>query len=299
MRVFVTGASGWIGSAVVPDLLRAGHEVLGLARTDAAAASVVAAGAEAFRGSLDDPAGLRDGVARCDGVVHLGYNHDFTRMDDAAKTDRSVVETVGSVLKGSDRPFVVASGVLGLAPGRIATENDHPDPAVHPRIANVAYALSLADEGVRSSSVRFAPTVHGDGDHGFIATLVAIARDKGTSGYVGSGDNCWSAVHRFDAARLVRLALEGAPAGSSAHAVAEQGIATRAIAEAIGNGLGVPVISVPESEAGDHFGWMGRFFGADATSSNTITRELLHWTPTHQGLLEDLADGFYFAETRD
>jgi nucleoside-diphosphate-sugar epimerase len=274
----------------------AGHEIIGLARSDAAASAIIAAGAEVFRGSLDDPANIRDGAALCDGVVHLGYNHDFSQMDEAAKTDRSVIEAIGSVLKGSDRPFVVAGGVLGLAPGRIATENDIPDPAVHPRTANVALALSLAQNGVRSSCVRFAPTVHGDGDHGFIATLVAIARAKGNSAYIGDGANCWPAVHRLDAARLVGLTLEGAPAGSSVHAVAEPGIATKAIAEAIGKGLGLPVISIPVNEASDHFGWMGRFIGADATASNTITRELLNWEPTHQGLLEDLNDGHYFRE---
>lgn len=299
MKVFVTGASGWIGSAVVPELLGAGHEVVGLVRSDAAAAAVTALGAEAFLGTLDDPMSFRDAVAQSDGVVHLGYNHDFSRMDDAAKTDRKVVETIGEVLKDSGRPFVVASGVLGLAPGRTATENDRPDPTVHPRIANVAYALSLAESGVRSSSVRFAPTVHGDGDHGFIATLVAIARAKGTSGYVGSGDNCWSAAQRFDAARLVRLTLESAPAGTSVHAVAEQGIATREIAEAIGRGLGLPVTSVTQSDADDHFGWMGRFFGADATASNAITRELLGWEPTHQGLIEDLDAGYYYRAPQD
>jgi nucleoside-diphosphate-sugar epimerase len=299
MRVFLTGASGWIGSAVVPELLSSGHEVLGLARSDAAAAAIIASGAEAFRGSLDDPAGLLDGVSSCDGVVHLGYNHDFSRIEEAATTDRGVVEAIGSALRGSDRPFVVAAGVLGLAPGRTATENDQPDPAVHPRIANVALALSFAEHGVRTSSVRFAPTVHGEGDHGFIATLVAIAREKGTSGYIGSGENRWSAVHRLDAARLVRLTLEGAPAGTSVHAVAEQGITTRSIAEAIGRGLDLPVVSIPASEAGEHFGWMGRFFGADATASNTITRELLTWEPSHQGLLEDLSEDFYFREARD
>jgi nucleoside-diphosphate-sugar epimerase len=299
MRVFVTGASGWIGSAVVPELMGAGHEVIGLARSDAAASAIIAAGAEVFRGSLDDPASIRDGAALCDGVVHLGYNHDFSQMDEAAKTDHNVIEAIGSVLKGSDRPFVVAGGVLGLAPGRIATENDMPDPAVHPRTANVALALSLAQNGVRSSCVRFAPTVHGDGDHGFIATLVAIARAKGNSSYIGDGANCWPAVQRLDAARLVRLTLEGAPAGSSVHAVAEPGIATKAIAEAIGKGLGLPVISIPGNAASDHFGWMGRFFSADATASNTITRELLNWEPTHQGLLEDLGEGHYFRESLD
>jgi nucleoside-diphosphate-sugar epimerase len=294
MRVFVTGASGWIGSAVVPELVNAGHHVVGLARSEAAAAAIVAAGAETFRGSLDDPTGLVDGVARCDGVIHLGYNHDFTQMDRAAATDRAVVEAIGSALKDSERPFVVASGVLGLSTGRVATENDVPDPAVHPRIANVAYALSLAEHGVRSSAVRFAPTVHGEGDHGFVSTLVAIAREKGTSGYVGDGDNCWSAVHRLDAARLVRLTLEGALAGTSVHAVAEERIPTRALAEAIGRGLGLSLISIPVDDASDHFGWMARFFGADASSSNTITRELLGWEPAHQGLLEDLDAGFYY-----
>jgi len=296
MRVFMTGASGWIGSAVVPELLSNGHEVVGLARTDAAAAAIEAAGAQAYRGSLDDPEGLREAVERSDGVVHLGYNHDFSQMEEAARTDRGVIEVIGSVLKNSDRPFVVAGGVLGVAPGRVGTENDVPDPRVHPRIANVLWTQSLADEGVRSSCVRFAPTVHGDGDHGFIATLVAIARAKGTSAYIDGGANAWSAVHRFDAARLVRLTLERAPAGSSVHAVAEQRIATREIAEAIGVGLGVPVVSIAHDDADEHFGWMARFFGASAAASNTITRELLDWTPTHQGLLQDLREGHYFRE---
>jgi nucleoside-diphosphate-sugar epimerase len=296
MRVFMTGASGWIGSAVVPELLGAGHEVVGLARSDDAAAAILAAGAEPYRGSLDEPTRLLGGVESTDGVIHLGYNHDFSRMQEAAATDRKVVETIGSVMKQSERPFVVAGGVIGLTPGRVATENDQPDPSVHPRVANVAFALSLADDGVRSSCVRFAPTVHGKGDHGFIATLVAIARAKGSSGYIGDGTNCWPAVHRVDAARLVRLTLESAPAGTSVHAVAEPGIPAKAIAEAIGLGLGLPVVSVPSDQATEHFGWMSRFFGADTTASNSLTRELLHWEPTHQGLLEDLNEGHYFAD---
>jgi len=296
MRVFVTGASGWIGSAVVPELLSAGHEVVGLARTDAAAATIIAAGAAAFRGSLDDPASVREGAAGCDGVVHLGYNHDFSQMELAATTDRAVVEAIGSALKDSNRPFVVASGVLGLTPGRVATENDVADPAVHPRVANVALALSFAEHGVRTSAVRFAPTVHGDGDHGFVATLVAIARAKGVSGYIGNGENRWPAVHRLDAARLVRLTLESAPAGSSVHAVAEPGIATRAIAEAIAHGLGLSTVAVPRDDTADHFGWMARFFGADTTASNSITRELLGWEPTRHGLIEDLNEGHYYRE---
>jgi nucleoside-diphosphate-sugar epimerase len=297
MRVFMTGASGWIGSAVVPELLDAGHEVVGLARSDESAVALVGAGAVAYRGSLDEPSSLLDGVEACDGVIHLGYNHDFSRMQEAAATDRKVVEAIGSVLQQSDRPFVVAGGVIGLAPGHVATENDQPDPNVHPRVANVAYTLSLADDGVRSSCVRFAPTVHGNGDHGFVATLVAIARAKGASGYIDDGANCWPAVHRTDAARLVRLTFENARAGTSVHAVAEPGIPTKAIAEAIGAGLGVPVTSIPGDEAADHFGWMSRFFGADTTASNTLTRELLHWEPTHQGLLEDLSEGHYFVDT--
>jgi nucleoside-diphosphate-sugar epimerase len=217
-------------------------------------------------------------------------------MEEAAQTDRRAIEAIGSVLQNSDRPFVVAGGVLGLSPGRVATENDQPDPGLHPRTANVHFALSLAEHGVRSSCVRFAPTVHGDGDHGFMATLVEVARAKGSSGYIGDGANCWPAVHRYDAARLVRLTLEGAPAGSSVHAVAESGIPTKTIAESIGSGLGVPVVSILGNEAGDHFGWIGRFFAMDATASNTITRELLDWKPTHHGLLEDLSEGHYFRD---
>ena len=294
MRVFITGASGWIGSAVVPELLSSGHDVVGLARSDASATAIAALGADVFRGSLDDPQSLREGAALSDGVIHLGYNHDFSRMEEAALTDRNAIEAIGTVLKNSDRPFVIAGGVLGLAPGRIATESDQPESGLHPRTTNVHFALSFAEEGVRTSCVRFAPTVHGDGDHGFIATLVAIAREKGFSGYIGDGTNRWPAVHRLDAARLVRLTLEGAPAGSSVHAVAEPGIATKAIAHAIGAGLGVPVVSVSNEEAVDHFGWMSQFFAMDATASNTITRELLEWEPTHQSLLEDLSEDHYF-----
>lgn len=295
MRVFVTGASGWIGSAVVPELLGAGHEVLGLARSDAAAAAIAANGAEVFLGTLDDPSGFRGAVAECEGVIHLGYNHDFSQMEAAANTDRVIIDAIGAELSGSDRPFVVAGGVLGLAPGRLALETDQPDPGLHPRSANAAAVLSLAGVGVRSSCVRFAPTVHGPGDHGFIATLVAIARAQGSSGYLGDGANCWPAVHRLDAARLVRLTLERAPAGSSVHAVAESGVPTKEIAEAIGAGLGLPVVPVANDDAVAHFGWMSRLFAMDARASNDHTRELLDWTPTHQGLLADLADGSYFA----
>ena len=294
MRIFVTGASGWIGWAVVPELLRGGHTVLGLARSDAAAEAVRALGAEVQRGHLDDLAVLSAGASACDGVVHLGYNHDFSRMGEAAETDHRAIEALGDALVGTDGPFVVASGVIGFAPGHVASELDQPDASAHPRLAGQAAAQSYADRGVRVSSVRFAPTVHGDGDHGFVAHLIGIARERGASGYVDEGTNRWPAVHRLDAGRLVRLMVERAAPGSAAHAVAETGIATRAIAEAIGAGLGVPVISVPSDQAADHFGWIGRFFAADAPVTNEITRRTYGWEPTHPGLLDDLAEGHYF-----
>ncbi|MCU1623461.1 MAG: 3-beta hydroxysteroid dehydrogenase [Frankiales bacterium] len=294
MRIFVTGASGWIGSHVVPELLDAGHQVLGLARSAESAATVELLGAEVHHGSLDELDSLREGAASCEGVVHLGYNHDFTAMGEAAKTDLAALNVFGDVLAGTDGPLVFAAGVLGLGSGQVATELDSPDVAQHPRIAGVQHALGFKDKGVRSVSVRFAPTVHGTGDHGFIATLVGIARAQGVSAYIGEGNSAWPAVHVLDAAALVRLALERAEAGTSVHAVAEQGVATKAIAEAIGAGLALPVMSVPVDGAMEHFGWMGRFFGMDAQASNAITRETLGWDPTHATLLEDLTSGSYF-----
>jgi nucleoside-diphosphate-sugar epimerase len=294
MRIFVTGASGWIGSAVVPELLAAGHEVLGLARSDTAADAVAALGAEVHRGTLEDVESLRSGAARADGVVHLGYHHDFSQMSEAARLDRRAIETFGEVLGGkADGPLVVASGVLGLATAAVVTERDDPDPATHPRVANAQTALSLAARGVRSSIVRFAPTVHGPGDHGFMATLVDLARRTGVAAYIDDGTNRWPAVHRLDAAALVRLAVESAPAGSVLHAVDEQGIPTRDIATAIGGSIDVPTQSLPAERAAEHFGWLGPFFGIDCEASNTLTRELLGWTPTHPGLLDDLEAGRY------
>ncbi len=296
MRIFVTGASGWIGSAVVPELLNSGHQVVGLARSDSAAAAVDALGAEVHRGELDDLDGLSAAAAKSDGVVHLGYNHDFSRMADAAQTDLAAINAIGTALEGTGAPFVIASGVLGLVVDRPATEQDVADPSGHPRIANAHAALSFAARGVRPSAIRFAPTVHGAGDHGFIATLVGIAREKGVSGYLGDGSNRWPAVHRLDAANLVRLAVDAAPAGTSWHATAEEGVPTRAIAEAIGHGLELPVVAIPADQAVEHFGWMARFFALDSVASSTATQRLLGWKPVHPGLIADLEAGYYFKQ---
>lgn len=215
-------------------------------------------------------------------------------MEEAAHTDLQAIEAISSILEGTDRPLVIASGTLGLAPGRVGTEQDMPDPSLHPRIANAHVALSFADRGVRSVIVRFAPTVHGTDDHGFMATLIGIARDKGVSACIDDGANRWPAVHRLDAAKLVRLAVLDAPTGSVLHAIAEEAVPPRVIAEAIGRGLDVPVVSIPAEHARDHFSWLAPFFGADAPASNTLTRELLCWEPTHRGLIADLDEGHYF-----
>lgn len=294
MRIFVTGASGFIGSAVVPELLAAGHDVVGLARSDQSAAAIGALGARPYRGSIEEPESLRAAAADSDGVIHLAYVHDFSRMAQAAEVDRRTIELLGSVLAGSDRPLVIAAGTLGLATGRVGTEQDRPDPSTHPRIANATATLRLAERGVRSVVVRV-PIVHGADDPGFIATLVAIARAKSASGYIGDGRNRWPSVHRLDAAAVFRLAVETAPAGSVLHAVAEQGVPTRSIAEAIGQGLGLPVVSVPAEQAGAHFDWLAGFYGADSPVSSALTRKLLGWEPTRPELLDDLAAGYYFA----
>ncbi|QHA10125.1 NAD-dependent epimerase/dehydratase family protein [Streptomyces broussonetiae] len=300
MRIFVTGASGWIGSAVVPELLDAGHHVVGLARSETSAAALVEAGAEAVRGTVDDLDVLREAAAASDGVIHLAFKHDIAFSGDfqgAAEADRRAVDTFGDVLAGTDRPFVIASGVAGLAPGHLATERDMPaidGSPISVRAATSVATLDLASRGIRSCVVRLSPTCHGEGDNGFVPTLIAVARDKGVSGYIGDGSNRWPAVHRLDAARLFRLAVEKAPAGSVLHGGAEEGITLREVAEVIGRQLGVPVVSVAPEAAGGHFGWLGGFVGLDAPMSSTFTRELLDWQPSHPGLLDDLDKGHYF-----
>jgi nucleoside-diphosphate-sugar epimerase len=304
MRIFVTGASGWIGSAVVTELLGSGHEVVGLARSEASEKKLEEAGAIVQRGDLDDPEGLAKAAADSDGVVHLAFQHEAAFSGDfatAATADRRAVEAMGAALADSDRPFVLASGLLGLRVGAVATENDGlvPDDITRAvpaglRHATALYALSLRGLGVRSSVLRFPPTVHGDGDQGFMAMLVDMARAHGAAGYVGDGSNRWPAVHRSDAARLARLAVEAAPAGTVLHAVDDEGVPFREIAEAMGRHLGLPTASVAPADAIAHFAHLGLLVGLDSPASGAITRALLDWQPTGPSLLEDLEQDHYY-----
>jgi nucleoside-diphosphate-sugar epimerase len=306
MRIFVTGASGWIGSAVVPELLDAGHDVVGLARSDASAQRLEAAGAMVLRGDVDDPDGLAKAAADSDGVIHLAFQHEVAwsgNFGAAAAADRRAVEAMGGALADSDRPFVLASGMLGLTAGRVATEDDGLVPSAEMRAnpagrraATALLALSLRGIGVRSSVLRFPPTVHGDGDHGFVATLVDIARRRGVAAYVGDGTNRWPAVHRSDAARLARLAVEAAPAGSVLHAVADEGVPFCEIAGVMGRHLGVPTASVAPADAVEHFTHLGHFVAVDSPATADVTRELLAWEPTGPSLLEDLEQDHYYRQ---
>jgi len=293
MRVFVTGATGFIGSAIVQELISAGHQVVGLARSDAAAESLIAAGAQEHRGDLEDLESLRSGAAMSDGVAHTAFIHDFSKFKANCETDRRAIEALGSALAGSDRPLVITSGTGLLPQGRLAEEHVPASSAI-PRVASEEAADSVAARGVRVSVVRLPPSVHGDGDHGFVPILIGFARDKGVSAYVGGGLNRWPAVHRLDAAHLYRLALESAPAGMVLHAVGEEGVPTREIAEVIGRHLDLPVVSVEPDAASDHFGWIGAFFALDVPASSALTRERMGWQPTHPGLIADLDVGHCF-----
>ncbi|WP_217591952.1 SDR family oxidoreductase [Cohnella sp. GbtcB17] len=297
MRVFVTGASGFIGSAVVRELLGAGHQVLGLARSDESAAALTAAGADVHRGSLDDLDSLRAAAAAAGGVIHLAFVHDFSNYSDSIGIDKRAVDAMGAALEGTGKPFVITSGTLmlsyGLPRGQIGTEAD----AVHsevPRGGAENAVLALAERGVRSAVVRLSPSVHGRDDHGFVPALIGIARAKGVSAYIGDGSKRWPALHRLDAARLSRQALASAPAGSRLHGVGEQGIPFREIAGVIGRHLNLPVVSIPPEEAAAHFTWLGGYASADNPTSSALTRELLGWQPEHVGLIEDLEEGHYF-----
>ncbi len=299
MRVFVTGASGWIGSATVDELLAAGHEVTGLARSDVSAAALQAKGARVRRGDLDDLASIRAGAEAAEAVIHLANKHDWSNPAASIAAERAAVQTIGDALVGTNRPFLPASGVAGLTPGRPAREDDV-SPSYgpeSPRGGSENLALEFVDRGVHTVSLRFAPTVHGAGDHGFIAAIAAVAREKGVSGYPGTGTNRWAAVHRSDAARLVALGLAKAPAGARLHAVAEDGIPTRDIAEAIGRAFGLPVTSIAPDDVQGHFGWIGTFFGMDLAATSTMTRELLGWAPAGPTLIGDLDAGAYSART--
>jgi len=295
MRVFVTGATGFVGSAIVQELITAGHEVLGLARSDAAAASLAAAGARVYRGELSDLESLRSGAVDSDGVIHTGFTHDFSNFKAVCEVDRRAIMSLGSALEGSERPLVITSGIGLLPSGQLATEASMPPfSSPNPRVASEEAARAVAARGARVSIVRLSPSVHGEGDHGFVPILIKLAREKKISAYLGDGLNRWPAVHRIDAARLFRLAFErGLPA--TYHGVAEEGVPFRDIAEAIGHRLDLPVARIAPEDASSHFGWFAHFAAMDVLASSKRTQEALGWRPTQPGLIEDIAQPAYYA----
>jgi nucleoside-diphosphate-sugar epimerase len=293
MRVFVTGATGFVGSAVVQELIKAGHQVVGLARSDAGAESLAAAGAQVHRGDLENLESLQSGAVAADGVIHTAFIHDFSKFAANCEKDRHAIKTLGTALAGTERPLIVTSGTALLPPGRVSTEDDMPASSI-PRVASEEAAARVAESGVRVSVVRLPPTVHGDGDHGFVPLLIGLAREKGVSAYIGDGLNRWPAVHRLDAAHLYRLALEKNAARACYHAVGEQGVAFRKIAEVIGKRLNVPVVSKSAAEAAAHFGWFAHFAAIDVPASSARTQQLLGWNPQHSELLPDLDRETYF-----
>lgn len=295
MKVFVTGGTGFIGSVVVDELLGAGHQVVGLARSESAERQLLSRGAGAMRGDLQDLDSLRRGAQDSDGVIHLGFIHDFSRFEEVCETDRKVIETLGAVLEGSDRPLIVTSGTALVNPGKLATEDMTSvfTPAQFPRVASEEASRALAARGVRVSIIRLSPSVHGEGDHGFVPILINTAREKGVAAYVGAGSNRWTAVHRLDAAKLYRLALEKAAPMAVYHGVAEEGVAFSAIAAVIGNQLNVPVVSISPEEADGHFSWFSKFAALDCPASNKATRQQLGWKPTGVELLADMAENYF------
>jgi nucleoside-diphosphate-sugar epimerase len=295
MRVFVTGASGFVGSAIVKELLQAGHQVLGLVRTDNAAEELIKAGAEAHHGNLDDLESIKKGAANCDAVIHTAFNHDFSRFKDNCENDRKVILALGEALAGSGSPLVITSGIGLLKRDRLVTENDTPPGSdVVPRAATDEAATTVAGQGVNTYIVRLPPTVHGQGDHGFIPIVIGLAKEKQHSVYIGEGHNHWPAVHRLDAAVVYRLIVEKQPEQKVFHAVAEEGIPFRQIANAIGQGLQLPTVSKDGKDAEDHFGWFKHFAAIDCAASSEQSRTLLGWEPRQPGLLDDLVPGIYF-----